>query len=114
MAGKTLENFDGTKPIVRDVNRPVVSVMPKPRKPRKTRADLDLDWRNKQINKEHELDGKSKTINLERCFLTKLRVSKEVWEEVRARTIDQLDQEAAMAEARALKSGRSTIMMEDL
>ena len=105
MADGTLENFD----------KPVVNVIPKkPRKPRKTRADLDQDWRNKLIDKEHKLDGKSKTINLERCFLSKLRVSKEVWEEVRGRTIDRLDQEAGAAEARALKAGRSTIMMEDL
>ena len=106
MADGTLENFD--KP---EVKTPRVK---KTGKPRKTRADLDQDWRNKLIDKEHKLDGKSKTINLDRCFLTKLRVSKEVWEEIRGRTIDLLDQQAAAAEARALKTGRSTIMMEDL
>lgn len=113
MADKTLDNFNEEEPVVTVVPT-VVPVLKKPRKPRKTRAELNLEWRNELIIKEHKLDGTSKTINLERCFLTKLRVSKEVWEEIRAQTIDLLDLQATRAEERALKGGRATIMLEDI
>lgn len=114
---RTLDTFDKPIELVaatsdgKPNNPPKVR---KVRKTRKTRADRNQDWRNNLIDKEHKLDGKSKTINLERCFLTKLRVSKEVWEEIRGQTIDRLDQLAQHAEERALRKGKKTIQMEDL
>jgi len=88
----------------------------KAKKPRKHRsqAERDREWRIKIIEKEHKLDGKSKTINLQRCFLTRLRVSQEVWEEVRARTLESLCKWASEAEERAAKKGKKTIQMEDV
>lgn len=85
----------------------------KPRK-RRAKAELEREWRIKTIEKEHKLDGKSKTINLQRCFLTRLRVSQEVWEEIRARTLESLCKWASEAEERAAKQGRRTIQIQDV
>lgn len=81
---------------------------------RRAKTEIEREWRVKTIEKEHKLDGKSMTINLKRCFITNLRVSQDVWEEVRARTIERLEQWSREAEERAQKKGKKTIQMEDL
>ncbi len=119
----TLDNFLGLEPnssSKQEEPKPV-KAMPektekKAKKPRKHRSktERDREWRIKVIEKEHKLDGKSKTINLQRCFLTKLRVSQEVWEEIRARTLESLCKWATEAEERAAKKGRKTVILEDV
>lgn len=87
---------------------------PKARRKRRTREEVRQEQINALIAKEHHLDGKSKTVNLERCFVTDLRVSSEVWEEIRARTIDSLEQLARSAETKAKRDGRKTILIQDI
>lgn len=108
----SLDNFLSVKPDEPQLKSIGAQPEKKPRK-RRAKTELDREWRVKNIEKEHKLDGKSKTINLQRSFLTKLRVSQEVWEEVRARTLENLCKWAAEAEERALKKGRKTIILED-
>lgn len=87
---------------------------PKAKRKRRSKEELRQADINALIAREHELDGKSKTLNIERCFLTDLRVSSEVWEELRARTVDSLEQLARSAEGKAQREGRKTILIQDI
>jgi len=87
---------------------------PKVRRTRRTRDEIGQEQRNALIAKEHELDSTSKTINIGKCFLTDLRVSSEVWEEIRGHLIDWLEQKAGEAQAKAARDGRKTIQIQDV
>lgn len=87
---------------------------PGTKRARRTRAEVKREKICALIEREHALDGKSKTVNIERCFVTDLRVSNEVWEELRARIVDQLEQKAHLAEISATKDGRKTIKIQDI
>lgn len=103
-------------PFLKSEKAPSPAPVPKAPKTRKRRgkAELDREWRIKVLNAEHKLDSRSKTVNLKRCFLTRLRVSNESWEEIRARVLERTCAWAVEAEKRAEKVGRKTILLEDL
>lgn len=86
----------------------------KVKRKRRTKEELGQERRNALIAEEHALDAKSKTVNIGRCFLTDLRVGTEVWEELRARTIDSLELQARIAEGKAKRDGRKTILLQDI
>lgn len=106
----SLDTFMTTAP----APAPKLQNTPKAKRIRKTKDAIKQEQINALIAKEHELDAKSKTINIERCFLSELRVANEVWEELRARMIDQLEQMARAAEAKAKRDGRKTILIQDI
>jgi len=110
LSGRPLKNKAEVK---QQLDDPVKQQEKKSRK-RRAKAELEREWRIKNIEKEHKLDGKSQIVNLQRCFLTKLRVSQEAWEEIRARTIEWLEKWSREAEERAGKDGRKTIQIQDL
>jgi histone H3/H4 len=113
---ETLDRFVefGSQPKPEQKLTAIFLAKPKPKAKRRSKADRDRDRRIKVVEKEHKLDGKSKTINLKRCFVSNLRVSQEAWEEIRARTIERLAAWAAEAEIRAVKKGKKTIQLEDI
>jgi len=79
---------------------------------RKSKTDHERDRRIKVIDKEIKRGGS--TINIRNCFLTDLRVSAEVIEEIRIRTIHELEAYARRAEDSARRKSRKTVIMEDV
>lgn len=91
-----------------------VKAKPKAKAARRNKNEIAREKRVKAIEKEHKLDGKSMTVNLKRAFISDLRVSQDVWEEVRARTIEWLEKWSRQAEEAAKRKGKKTIQMEDI
>lgn len=81
-------------------------------KERMTKDEVARQRRLKIIEAEIKRGGM--TINLKRCFLTDLRVSSDVYEEVRIRTIHNLEVYARQAEESAKHRGSRTILMTDV
>lgn len=93
----------------------LVMVMPKkelPTKERMTKDEVARQHRLKII--QNEIDRGGTTINVKRCFLTDLRVSADVYEEVRIRMIHELEVYARRAEGSAKYRGSKTVQIQDV
>jgi hypothetical protein len=82
------------------------------RKERLTNGEKERQRRLKII--EEEINRGGTTVNIKRCFLTDLRVSAEVYEEIRVRIIHDLELAAKRAEEAAIKRGSRTIQLQEV
>lgn len=82
------------------------------RKERNTKEEVARQRRLKII--QEEIDRGGTTINVKRCFLTDLRVSADVYEEVRIRMIHELEVYARRAEGSAKYRESKTIQIQDV
>ena len=87
-------------------------VLTMPKKERNTKEEVARQHRLNII--QEEIDRGGTTINVKRCFLTDLRVSADVYEEVRIRMIHELEVYARRAEGSAKYRGSKTIQIQDV
>lgn len=81
-------------------------------KERNTKEEVSRQRKLKIIQKE--IDRGGRTINLTNCFQTELRVSAEVWEEVRIRLIHEAELFGRRAEASAKYRESRTVQIQDV
>lgn len=87
-------------------------VLTMPKKERNTKEEVARQRKLKVI--QDEIDRGGTSINVKRCFLTDLRVSADVYEEVRIRMIHELEVYGRRAEGSAKYRGSKTIQIQDV
>lgn len=90
----------------------VALVLAMPKKERNTKEEVARQRKLKII--QDEIDRGGTSINVKRCFLTDLRVSADVYEEVRIRMIHELEVYGRRAEGSAKYRGSKTIQIQDV